>query len=451
MNDPRDEMHVKAKKAFHAIPSKKASLEIGTGLGKSKIAIELVKEELENVPVLPEPRDGTVLILVDSERMRDTDWIEQCNKFGLNLGLVQIECYQTVYKWIDKYFYAVIADEWDFSLTEEYSKFYFNNHYTMLVAMTAYVDERKWELRDKIAPVCFKYSTQEGQRAGMLNKTKFYQVNFDLRQVKDIKVEMKKGGSFMQSETQAYLYPDQKFNENLIALTSTRKKLMKAEILGEETEELAKKVQNHEWGFKMFARKRQEVLHSLTSSKLVAQALITKIHEEPGNKILVFSKLTEQIDKITEHTYHGKNKNKKEEASKIDLLSAGSINTLGVCESITRGVNLVGVNVLIMESYIGGRTGFQQKHGRGVRLEVDDLMSYFILVPHVWDRLKKVNEETGRVTYDWIRRPTQAYHWFKEMTSEFDMTDLKIIEMKYDKLRDSYSIPAEYDHIFKRS
>lgn len=433
-----------------------ACLEIGTGVGKSKIAIDILNE-LYKLP-LPN-KDKPVLVLVPRTRLRDTDWKFQFDKFGFDSRKVQLECYQTAYVWNNREYFAVIADEFDFSLTQHYSRFYIEtvgeqytprNHYQALIAITATIADDKRHLANKIAPTCFTYSTQQAQADGILNKTKFYLVKYDLGQVKDIEVKYKRNGreqSFFQSENGLYLYNEDKFNKALYSMTSTEKKLNTASLMGHDTETIEKDKNKYLYQMKMFSRKRREFLHSLSSSQKVCKLLIETIHKYPGNKVLVFSKLTKQADAICEHTFHSKNNTPDEFGyTKLDRISQGVLVTLGVCDAVDRGINLDSVNTIIHESYVGSETEFQQKHGRGMRLEAEDTLHYFIMLPHYWERAKVV-EENSRTNWKWIRQPTQAETWFKNMTDGFDLSGMELIDIQYDARTDTYKLPEQYSRL----
>lgn len=443
--DIREGIQGEAVAAFLS-SSRKASIEMGTGTGKSKVVLDILdvlyKEDQYHDMI-------DTLILVPATRLRDNDWLENFRKFRGDVNRVRLECYQTAYKWEGLHFKYVIADEFDFSLTPKYSQFYSQNKYDILIAVTAYTKEAKHEMRDRIAPVCFSYSTQQAQEAGLLNKTQFFQVNYDIGWQRTMKIKTKTS-EFRQSENGNYVYIDEQFDKSLLGLKIANGKVSKYELLGDASslDEWEKKQSKYEHMMKFYSRKRTEFLHSLESSRKVTKILIEKIHETSGNKVMVFSKLTKQIEQITEHTYHSKNKKGN---TNVEDFSKGLIKTLGVCDAVNRGVNLEGVNNLIIESYVGSDTDFQQRHGRGTRLEVTDTMKMFFMVPHVWERVNELNTTTLTKNWKWVRRPTQAYTWFREMTSEFDLSNLQVIEVTYDKIKDSYKLSQEYDRFFKGS
>lgn len=433
----------------------KAGLVIGTGVGKTKIAIDIVKGLLASESY-PDP-SRKILILVPSERLRDNDWIKGLDKFGLSRENVVLECYQTAYKWVDTHWWAVIADEQDFSLTPEYSAFYLNNAKHFLIGMTGFVTDEKKELMMSLNPICFEYSTQDAQRDGILNPTKFYEVRFPVGHLKTIPVRFKKNGverEFRQSENAAYEYFHKNYSKALMEFRVNEKDRRAAELVIEslankadkdaaewiETKEKlikATKASDAAFGkMKKWAGKRKTLIHTLESSAKVAKELIRVIHQQPGNKVLVFSALTEQADKICEHTYHSKNK----DLNKIQLLSDGKINTCGVCQAVNRGVNLDEVNVLIKESYVGSETDFQQQHGRGVRLRPDQTMYFIVLVPYFWTRVNELNPKTLKEEEKWVMLPTVAADWAANMTASFKYNP-EVIHMVHNTRNDTYTLP----------
>ena len=162
---------------------------------------------------------------------------------------------------------------------------------------------------------------------------------------------------FYQSENGSYEYLENQFSKSVAVLGSSRKKLQDAQLVGSNTKELSKKVISAEWIMKGLSRKRRELLHNSNSSAKIAKMIKAKLLENKNNKVLMFSKLTSQIDKITDNVYHSGSIDDKI----VDKLNKGIIRDVGVCEKLNRGANLVGVNNIILESYLGSETDFLQR------------------------------------------------------------------------------------------
>jgi superfamily II DNA or RNA helicase len=422
---------------------KRVGLVIGTGVGKTKIALDILNGLNQRNPSQNLP----IIIAVSATDLRDSTWYAEMHKFNRVFPNVILECYQTLYKWENTKAYAVIADEGDFALTQEYSKFFKNNDLGYLLFMTAFVTEAKQEmLREVVDKVVYEYSTQDAQKDGILNPTKFYEVRFPVGHTPTRRVEYKKGGkamSFIQSENAAYEFLEKKYLSSLFAYRASRAKANSLTLLGNDIEglaEITREMDKHFAKMKIYAGKRKTLLHTLESSRKVAKELIAQIHSKPGNKVLLFAMLTEQADGICEHTYHGKSTT----ADAINKLNSGEIRTLGVAKKVNRGINLEGVNVLIKESYVGSDTDFQQQHGRGVRLRPDQTMYFIVMVPYYYTRAMVDSKiEPGKKVEAWVMVPTQADEWADNMTTAFDF-EPEVIVMNHDPKQDKYTLPLKY-------
>lgn len=393
------------------------SLILGTGFGKSRVAM-LIVQSLFNAKNLT--KDSKILILVDSEKLRDDNWQEDFEKWDLMWvwELVHAECYQTVYKWKDTEWDFVIADEIDFSLTNEYMKFYINNNVKMLLGLTGYVAPDKTELLKSVAPPLITYSTQQAQADGVLNTTQVVFISFDLSHNKDdfeiTYMQGRKKKSFSQSENDAYNYAQDKCDEVLRQIDEIKSDF---EYLAGDVVKITA-LNRLKGRLKGLQSKRKELLYNGIASRQVAKDLIELLLKNPKNKIVTFSMLTDQCDKINEYTFHGKNK--KVSKHFIKRLSTGNIRSLGVCKAINRGVNISGLNSLINESYDGSTTQFTQRHGRGTRLSTEEVMNLYIFLPYYHKKVDSPENPNG-MTY--VRTPTQAVTWARNMLAGFKVID----------------------------
>jgi superfamily II DNA or RNA helicase len=388
----RDEIQQKALRLYLESGLLWAVIELGTGVGKSKIAVDLIKEL----------RPGSVLILVNSERLRDVDWPETLKKFGLDeeqKEKVDIMCYQSAYTRSDLAYELVIADELDYALTEKYSQTFTANEKGLerVLGLTATLSEEK---RERCAEVfgqdclLYSYSTQQAQQERILNDSRFVFARFFLSQHPQSCSVGKGERIFYFSENERYLFLEQRYQDALRDYEINR-------ISGTESQ-----IKRSYKAYRYHRDQRAAFLHTLKSSAYVARQLTRKLlSEDTTNKVLVFSKRTKQIDAICKYTFHSKNKKNSKVVEKLDR---GDIRALGVCGALNRGANLSGVNNIILESYDGSSTVFQQRHGRGTRLQVGDTLRMYFLIPCYVDR-------EGREKY------TQASEWVLRMTEDFNL------------------------------
>ena len=84
-------------------------LQLGTGFGKSKLAIECTNKICDRV-FKREEEPTHVLILVSKTVHKDV-WKKELDKWGIKTDCIIIECYESLHKYEDAYFDVVICDE----------------------------------------------------------------------------------------------------------------------------------------------------------------------------------------------------------------------------------------------------------------------------------------------------------------------------------------------------
>jgi superfamily II DNA or RNA helicase len=165
---------------------KKGTAELATGVGKTILALHALYTM---------DKDDTIHLFLAETTERKKDLLNDIKKFNqlFNCDVVndynlKFYCYQTVYKWKDRQFGLIIADEIHDSLSPKYSEFYFNNKYKAVLGLSATVDRKtkyeengnvfsKGQLLDKIAPSIFKYTIGKGQNEGVSRKLNIYVIN----------------------------------------------------------------------------------------------------------------------------------------------------------------------------------------------------------------------------------------------------------------------------------
>lgn len=407
---------------------KKSAVIMGTGTGKSKLALDIIKEE----------DDAKFLLLSNSELLRDINWQKEFVKFGMEeyYSRAERECYQTAYKWVGRHFTLAILDEGDFALTDQYIKFLRNNTFDKLLIITATLTDAKKELLDELGiPVSYRYTTQEAQNEGILNKTRFVFVEYLLSTEKTIKVEYKDKETkekkfFFTSENEQYRYLENEALKTKIAMSKNgtdKWNVEKLLMLGNYTEEeIEQKLEPFEdihkkltAKFNNTTRKRMNLLHTSRTSKKAARIMLAAVlNADPKNKCLVFSKRTDVVDEICEYTYHTQN---GKPADVLEKLSRGEIRAVGVCDAVNRGANLEGVNNIIKAHFNGSETDMQQQHGRGTRLSPDDVLSFYIMIPMYTDKVEKTLPNGQKIIKHEVF-PTQAGEWSTKMLTKFDLS-----------------------------
>ena len=241
--------------------------------------------------------------------------------------------------------------EADFYLTDAYAQFFENNTYNKLLLLSATVTpDKKAYFLDRIAPICYSFTTQEAQKLEILNDSQINFVTYHLDIQKNIEIKMKNGKSFLQSENEMYVYLQKMVIEKWIEFVEVQENLSHS-----PSQYMAAKKK-----FEYAVNNRSSFLWSLKSGVIAAQH-IGKKRVKAGHKVVVFANRTEQADKLSSNTLHSKNKKGNQV---IEQFNSGIIKSMAVVDVINRGENLVGLDTLIFESFNSSPTSFQQRHGR---------------------------------------------------------------------------------------
>lgn len=284
--------------------------------------------------------------------------------------------------------------------------------------MTGFITQEKEELLNKYLPIVFRANVEQLQQSNILNKSEFIMIEYPMSAQKTIERKTKTGTKFFISENDEYKYWDKQFQQAMIVKTNIEKKYR---VLGQTFED-KKDHQAAHWKFISTAAKRKKVLHTLQSTIQVTKNLIEHIHSKPNNKVLIFNMLTDVADCLP-NPFHGKSL----EDTGLQKLNSGEINTLSSVKKITRGVNLVGVNYLIRATFDGSETDFFQSNGRLMRLNVDQVAKYIILLPMYYDLVKM---QGGQFKYELIQ--TQAFKWRDKMMASLQNPTIKTIRLDKD-------------------
>lgn len=367
INKAKDKIQAEAFKAL-----KKSGFDgivmLPTGVGKGKIMIDSIHE------IKPK----TIGYFCNTELARDVTFKDELKKWdAAHLEpYIEFVCYQTACKWKGKKFDLGLFDEFDSALTPEYIKAITNNVFDKRIFVSATLEEAKKRKALKIAPIVYERNVIEMIEEKVLNKQKFYFVNYDLTP------EENKRYLQFNKEFSYYLnQPKSKFNN------------FKLEQL------------------KIF---RKQFLNGLGSSVKVAKWVLNKL-DKPENKVMVFTGLSKQADKICPpYSFHSKND--IEGLKYFQQFCAGIINKIVIVNKVDRALNIVGVNNIIFESVDSSKTKLTQRTGRGMRLHVDDTLNIFFLIPYYRD-------------YKGMKKPTIVQNWILKSTVEMDIS--KAINIDY--------------------
>lgn len=317
---------------------KKGSLQIITGLGKTKICLDAVKLF---------PKNAKILFLAEVTD-RELELRNEQKKWGVEDYEIEFACYQTAYKWEGREFDFVIADEAVDSFTPSYSKFYFNNKIKNLMCLFAYLDKylivgqedgkeiSKGYLCNKIAPICFTYGMEQGQIEKTARFLDIYIIKHRLDGLNKTMVAGNKEKKWMQTEQTAYDYADNMFKK----AWEGKKKWDDFNVM-------------------RTSGKRANILYSLPSKIESVKKLLLRL----DSKTIIFANSLDTLEKITPNVISS-HKSDKENVEIRTAFDSGQINVIGSFKKLQQGANLTDLDNVILMSYYSKQKIAIQRTGR---------------------------------------------------------------------------------------
>ncbi len=340
--------------------------------GKGRVMIKCLEK------LIREKGIKSVLYTCDNTRLKEVDFPAELEKWGTPemKAMVQIQCYQTTYKWEGKKFDLLLADEFDFSLTKEYIKVYFNNTFKYKILLSGTLSAPKKKLALTIAPIVYKITTTEAEEKKLINKSTYYIYNYRMS----------------EEESREYL-------------KWTR-------LLGK-----AMAAQKPENQLNFLRGKRKELLYTLDSSVNHCKRVMKWLwNQDKQTRLVIFSERTEQADRLCKWSYHGKNVGE----NNLNKFQAGEISGISVVSKIKRGINLKNANTAIFEMLGGGSTTeFEQKNGRMKRLPIAEIAKVIFMVP--WFQ---TTDKDGLIIF----KPTIVDDWLYKATC--NLSDIQFKNLK---------------------
>lgn len=409
---------------------------LSTGSGKSKCAIDAIKEGKFEHILITSPRTNLKenwkkelekwgICKSEGYGADETEYDIQCGP-RINIEIVNI---QTAYKYsleqIES-FSLIIYDEIH-TCGEEYFNLIRNakQMHVPVIGLTGTPNksnEFKKDILYKELPIIYEYL--DSAKDGIVNKTNYYKFEYELNDdykvltgTKDKKwlvgektqyeylekqyalaknlmfqqgadnyftqslIWMKSGDAYQKEAGRKFFYAVKNRKDFLWNLASSVHIALKIKnkILGTEAVFLGDKIGNEILNF-MSKYGVEEVLFGSYNLKK------ENITAATTNKVLLFSELTQQAEKLSPYSIHSKTgetakKTLEQNSLILDKFNKGEIRELSSCLSLTLGLNMNNVNWAIFESFSGSDTNAKQRGGRLQRLESNQFANAVVIVP----------------------------------------------------------------------
>lgn len=364
-------------------------IEIATGGGKTKIGLMAIKQ-LRDYFLATSMSVPYVCIVVPTEEMRDIDWIDEANKWGINLDHVDLVCFASLSKVNLSKYDLVIYDECH-RLTlpnlKNLEKYQRANLFVLGLTATKprgmYDDPERVRLLNKLLPTVYKLTTDEAVELGLIADFEVNVIKFDLSTKLDYEVVGKN-----------------KTSEKLMYEYRTRA-LQRATILSQKDK--------RKEGFKFAAMaKRLHMIQNLPSKHTLTKWILIQPSIQ-ASRVIVFTGSIEQANKLgKEFAFHSKSKR-----DALENFQNKSSNLLIAVKSLNEGKNLAEPDIGIIAQVNSVERNLVQQIGRLVRIRYTDLThkaKVYILVAKDTADEKWFNEaiadfDSKRISYTYVKIP----------------------------------------------
>ena len=381
LNEKKDKIQNDAVEKW-IYSGKQGTIEAITGIGKMFIFLKALM-------TMPRHQLDTKHLFLAETTTRDKDLQEQITIFNsiynvdiLSLYNLEFHCYQEVYKWRGFNFGLIGCDEVHDQLSPEYIKFHLNNKYDAIICLTAlivstqtynlkrdiplrnYFDKdlvTKHDMIAKIAPICFKYTVNEGQLDNTSRKLNIYVIKNKLDDKNKNVIGGGKHQKFYQTEASAYSYATKLFNDA-------------RNLEQNKDEDFIKYEERRELKIIQASNKRSKLLYELLSKVCIVKVLLANIK----SKSVIFGNSITSLKKMTPNVVCSQNDENTNDLI-LDRFNKDIITTIGSFKMLKQGKNLKGVDNCFITSYYSSEVDIIQKIGR-LRQDGDKIGSVFIIV-----------------------------------------------------------------------
>lgn len=315
-------------------------LELITGYGKTKVALDLINHICDRV--FKQYESPTSVLILVAKTVHKQTWKDEINKWGgLNTDLVTIECYESFKKYKKRTFDIIIADEMQHlsdARIEILNSLHINEAFIGLSA-TIKKSMRDYFISAYKASV-IKCNLKEAVEDNILPEPKVYLIPLSL-------------------DTVRYTYSIKKFGHNIITTQQGYYNTLSSLI---------------DWYKNKYFNSRNERIKNLwlsTAGKRLKwcseqkeHIILTLLDKFKNYKTLTFCSSIEQSEKLGKYNITSKN---KESIKNLEAFNNNKIKHITACNILNEGVNLTNCKIGIFCNLNSSEIIVKQRIGRILR------------------------------------------------------------------------------------
>jgi RNA polymerase primary sigma factor len=343
----KSKIQVEAVEAL--ISNKGGIVEIATGGGKSKIAIDFIKKvQTEVVDTL------SILLVVPTEKLRDENWKDEFGEWSDFELYNKIDryCYASINKLVGKTYDIVILDELQ-NITPNNAEFFNQNTAIIKVGLTATVPKEKEKvevLRMAMMDIVYTLTLDDAVARGVVAPFQITTIGFHLDGINKTVSAGSKAKNWLTTEVKQYDYYTKLIAQLRDDDSRARPQSLKFAILN-----------------------RMHFLYNLQTREIVAKYVLEKIISKE-EKTLIFAGNIKLAENLEKNSFHSKTNDKA-----FKKFVNGDLNRLSAVKSLNEGINIPLLDNALIAQVNSKERHLIQKVGRVVRYRPNHKANIYIL------------------------------------------------------------------------
>lgn len=371
VNHVRGIVQKEARIAEKNNPTKRSIIALATGSGKSKIAVDSIRDNHSSI-------EDIYHVFVPTEKLRDENWKEEFSTWGqgeLFNNYVETYCYASASKVVatSNVNYAILDE--GHNITELSANYFKQNVVDRAIILTATVPKNLEKLRlleELDFKVVYEVSLDDAVKLGFVAPYKITVITVPLeREIKNVKAGNAKK-PFMTTEYANMQYINEVYEDTPIAKRY------------------------------LVALRRMRAIHNLKSKKMVAKFILDNAIPST-DRTLIFASNIAQAEYLCEHSFHSKTSSKNYDSFKL-----GEINRLSCVQAINEGHNIPNLDSGLIVQLNSNDKDLIQRIGRLIRFRLNHEAHLYIV----------------------IAEGTQDEVWLKNATENIDESKIEIFKFE---------------------